>query len=404
MQGSLIVRTNTFDAPYWEIKWRDKAGKQIKRRVPGGDAWLERDDDGTGWVPRAGRPTTGSLSRDMAVVAATKLQEDYEAQEASRIAQEALGSMSTATFSDVAALWLHRAERRGRKRSTVLDYRQVLDSYLTSGNGNVSRLGIKRAPFVNAPITSLDNQAATILMRGWFDEMPPSRTRDKLLTITRGILRFAVNEGYIGTNVALRVDRHQATYTESYDCFDVAEIKLLLAATTNQLDRVLFATVAMAGLRRGELIALHWRDIDWEGHKIIVRGNVHQGRLVSTKSGHHRYVPLVPELANMLATIAPEGSATKSHRSKALVFSGTDGGFMDPSALRRRYLKAAAAAGLRPLPFHSLRHHFASQAIQVASVQQVRSWCGHSDIRTTSRYLHSRSSVDDATLLAGGFS
>jgi integrase len=303
---------------------------------------------------------------------------------------------------------LERATRRGRKRSTLLDYRQVLDTYLTSGNGNVSRLGIKRAPFVNQPIASLDNQAATIIVREWFDSQPPSRTRDKLLTITRGILRFAVAEGYVATNVALRVDRHHQGYDGSYDYYDVAEIRELLAAATNELDRVLFATASMAGLRRGELIGLHWRNIDWQGHKINVQGNVSRGRLVSTKSGHHRVVPLVPELAELLATIAPADNmagkaATKRSAASGLVFPGTDGSYQDPSALRRRYIKAVKTAGLRQLPFHSLRHAFASTAIQVASIQQVKDWCGHSSIVTTSRYLHSRSSVDDATLLAQGF-
>ena len=403
MQGNLVVRANSFDLPHWESKWRTRDGKQIKKRIPG-DAWLERDDAGTGWKPRAGRPAAGCLTRDQAVVAATRLQEDWEAQDAAQRAEAALGTLATATFSDVAWQWHARAERRGRKRSTLLDYQQVLATYLTTsdGNSNASRLGIKRAPFVHHPVRSMDNQAATIVMREWFDSMPPGRTRDKLLTIVRGILRYAVAEGYVATNIGLRVDRHHLAYDGSYDFYSVDEIKLLLDAATNEMDRVLFATAAMAGLRRGELIALALRDIDWEGHKIIVRGNVSRGKLVSTKSGHHRVVPLVPELAKMLATIAPEGTATKRSAS-GLVFPGQDGGYQDPSALRRRYLKAAAAAGLRHLPFHSLRHSFSSHAIQVASIQQVRSWCGHSDLRTTARYLHSRSSVDDATLLAQGF-
>jgi integrase len=41
-----------------------------------------------------------------------------------------------------------------------------------------------------------------------------------------------------------------------------------------------------------------------------------------------------------------------------LVFVGEAGGYLDGSALRRRYDRALARAGLRPLRFHDLRHTF----------------------------------------------
>jgi integrase len=64
---------------------------------------------------------------------------------------------------------------------------------------------------------------------------------------------------------------------------------------------------------------------------------------------------------------------------------------------------AAKRAGLRPLPFHSLRHHFGSVAVNRASLVQVQAWMGHSHIQTTARYLHHKSQASDAALLAGAF-
>ena len=43
------------------------------------------------------------------------------------------------------------------------------------------------------------------------------------------------------------------------------------------LDRVLYRTAAMTGLRLGELIALRWRDVDWTASAIRVRSNYHGG-------------------------------------------------------------------------------------------------------------------------------
>ena len=73
------------------------------------------------------------------------------------------------------------------------------------------------------------------------------------------------------------------------------------------------------------------------------------------------------------------------------MFCNEVGGYLDGSALRRRYVAAAKRAGLRPLPFHSLRHHFGSVAVNRASLVQVQAWMGHADIQTTARYLHHRS-------------
>ncbi len=60
-------------------------------------------------------------------------------------------------------------------------------------------------------------------------------------------------------------------------------------------------------------------------------------------------------------------------------------------------------AGLRLLPFHSLRHYFGSMAVNRASLVQVQAWMGHSHIQTTARYLYAKSQADDAALLASAF-
>ena len=85
------------------------------------------------------------------------------------------------------------------------------------------------------------------------------------------------------------------------------------------------------------------------------------------------------------------------------VFAGTVGGHLDASTLRRRYVAAVKRADLRQLPFHSLRHYFGSMAVNRASLVQVQSWMGHAHIQTTARYLHPKSQVGDAALVAGAF-
>jgi integrase len=86
-----------------------------------------------------------------------------------------------------------------------------------------------------------------------------------------------------------------------------------------------------------------------------------------------------------------------------LVFVDLAGGYLDGSALRRRYKTALAAAGLRPLRFHDLRHTFGTRMIAKADIRRVQEWMGHADIQTTMRYLHYAPREEDARLVAEAF-
>jgi hypothetical protein len=84
------------------------------------------------------------------------------------------------------------------------------------------------------------------------------------------------------------------------------------------------------------------------------------------------------------------------------VFVGELGGFLDSSALRRRFKRARDKAGLRPLRFHDLRHRFGSIAIRVADPREVQEWLGHADFTTTQIYMHYKPRADAARRLSAG--
>ncbi len=102
--------------------------------------------------------------------------------------------------------------------------------------------------------------------------------------------------------------------------------------------------------------------------------------LTSPKSGKVRSVPLA---GDVVAELARLGQRPDWVGEDDLVFAGTPGSYLDGSALRRRYKEALAAAGLRPLRFHDLRHTFGTRMIAKADIRRVQEWMGHADIRTT---------------------
>jgi integrase len=158
---------------------------------------------------------------------------------------------------------------------------------------------------------------------------------------------------------------------------------------------------AFTGLRRGELLALRWRDVDFAGSVVRVRASYAAGELTTPKSGKVRSAPMAPDVASTLARLGGREHWTSEDD---LVFAGGAGGYLDGSALRRRYAAALGQAGLRPLRFHDLRHTFGTRLIAKADIRRVQEWMGHADVQTTMRYLHYAPRGDEAQLVAEAFS
>ena len=303
------------------------------------------------------------------------------------------------TFADAAEAWLLHGERkRNLKRSTLRDYRQALDTYLLPApeDSKSSETRYGRAPFALTPLRDLDSKQ----LKAWYDDLPYGRTTEKLLMIVRAILAHARGRGWIEMDPCATLERQQVRYSGDYDFYSREEVDALVCAAVSEQDAAVYATAAMTGLRRGELVALRWRDIDFPGQAIRVRANYSHGELVTPKSGKVRSVPMVPEVAQALARLSQREFFVGEEDP---VFVGQVGQHMDASALRRRYANAVRHAELRPLPFHSLRHYFGSMAVNRATLVQVQSWMGHAHIQTTARYLHAKSQADDAALLASAF-
>ncbi|MGI8902591.1 MAG: tyrosine-type recombinase/integrase [Solirubrobacteraceae bacterium] len=77
---------------------------------------------------------------------------------------------------------------------------------------------------------------------------------------------------------------------------------------------------------------------------------------------------------------------------------------LDGSALRRRYKRARDAAGLRALRWHDLRHTFGSLLVAGGvDLVSVKDAMGHSQLTTTSRYLHARPATERAAAFTAAF-
>jgi integrase len=176
----------------------------------------------------------------------------------------------------------------------------------------------------------------------------------------------------------------------------------LVRAAGSEHDGAIYLTAAFIGLRRGELVALRWRDVDFARRHVRVTASYTERLLTTPKSGKLRSVPLAPIVAEALARLGQRDEFTAEDD---LVFPGIAGTYLDASALYRRYKAALGRAGLRDLRFHDLRHTFGTQVIgnPRVSIVQVKEWMGHADIDTTMKYLHFAPRAGDADLVAEAF-
>jgi hypothetical protein len=94
---------------------------------------------------------------------------------------------------------------------------------------------------------------------------------------------------------------------------------------------------------------------------------------------------MAPEVAKTLARL---GQRELFVGDDDLVFVGTTGGYLDGSALSKRFRASLVRAGLRRLRFHDLRHTFGTRVIAKADIRRVQEWMGHANVQTTMQYLH----------------
>jgi integrase len=172
-------------------------------------------------------------------------------------------------------------------------------------------------------------------------------------------------------------------------------------AAEDQRDAEAVRVAAYAGLRQGELLALRWRDIDWAGSAITVSRSFSVGIEGETKSGRIRRVPMADQTTAALDRLSRRGDFTSPDD---LVFCSPIGRSLNASALRRRYKKARDVAGMRPLRWHDLRHSFGSLLVAGGvDIVSVKDAMGHTQLATTSRYLHARPASERAAQFTAAF-
>jgi integrase len=142
--------------------------------------------------------------------------------------------------------------------------------------------------------------------------------------------------------------------------------------------RSMIITALDTGMRRGEMLALRFCDIDGVRQVLVLRGP-------TTKSKKTRLVPIGTARLKAVLEFQQLDGAGEQKADTAPVFSDAAG---EPMLFpRKAWEKALADAGLKDLRWHDLRHEYASRlAERGVPLSPVRDLLGHASITTTERY------------------
>jgi len=206
------------------------------------------------------------------------------------------------------------------------------------------------------------------------------KTVNNVLTFLNVLLKKAVEWGIIdGMPCAIKLLPISKPAASFHD-FDSYERLVETARANDWRTHLIVLLGGEAGLRAGEMVALHWSDVDFANSQLCVRHSDYRGQLTTPKNGRIRFVPLTRRLAIALRE--------HRHLRSPRVLCRDDGRPLTRQSAWLRVRRVVRTANV-PTGGHILRHTFWSHlAMRGAPGKAIQELAGHQELGTTSRYMH----------------
>lgn len=288
------------------------------------------------------------------------------------------------TVTGLIERWLDLTEH---ETSTADTYRSLLRRYIEPAIGKV-RVGQLEPMHIERVLLSMRRNGLS------------ERTRQQTYAVLHASLERAFRWGWIAANPAARVDRPRAGKHEIRlpPIADVVKGVAAIGEFDPLLSRLGGFLLAM-GLRRGEVCALRWDDVDVDGRRLHVRHAMDaDGRgLKSPKSGQRRTIELDALSVGLLEErwrearrLAIDGGWDVT--AHCYVWTRDDTGRRNwrPDVLSKDWSTAAKRVGLDGLRLHDLRHACASLLVAAGvPIPEISRRLGHaSKVMTLDVYAH----------------
>ncbi|MFJ9693658.1 tyrosine recombinase XerC [Kitasatospora sp. NPDC101183] len=332
---------------------------------------------------------------------------------------------TNAKMEEYLTYWLATVVKVNRRPKTYQGYESVVRVHLVPGLGT-KKLRTLRAADVRKWLADVAS-ACQCCKNGWdaarskpeccaagecCETKLSRRMVQSIHAVLRNALESAVREELILRNVAKLVQVPTPDYSTGKG-LTVPQARLLLkTASADRLHGLYVLALAM-GLRRGELLGLHWAAVDLERGTLIVSSNLQRVdgalQLGPTKTASSlRTLPLPPLVLEALRAhrerqAQERVAAGERWKDTGLVFTSRVGTPIEPDNLRRSWYPLRDRLGLS-LRFHDLRHTCVTLLLDLGVPPHiVRQIAGHSDIGVTMK-VYAHASLDEQRKALGSLS
>ncbi len=262
---------------------------------------------------------------------------------------------------------------------------------------------IKDSNFGKLPITEVKQ----VMVQQFLNEN--SNVSDRTLTSLRYLLRrsydLAINNNLVRINpvIGITIPKKKDTSKKTeIEILTVEEQKKYITATSCTKYRPMLLLALFTGMRRGELLALTWDNVDLKKGVIYVKESMRRIRKYNTDGTYtselqfkgpktangNREIPITKDVIKMLKEHQIEQDSTKNTLN--LVFPNGNYNPHHPDDVIRIQKAVCKRAGIPYKTFHALRHTFATRLVEAGKdIKTISKLLGHSDISITlNTYVH----------------
>jgi len=368
---------------------RDKDGKLISYSIR---VHRGRGADGKQLKPYT---TTFEVSPTWAEKSARKKAEAFAAT-FEKECRMGITSDSRQTFQSYAEYVLELKERRGDKHSSIADYK-LMSKRIYPAIGHI-KLRELRPDHLNSFYADLAKPGQNKRTGGKLSNKTILR-HHRFISI---VLAQAVREGLVPFNAASRAEPPKAEKKEANHLQKDDIAAILKALETEPIKwQMLVHMLMITGARRGEIIGLKWKNVDFDNNRIYICNTVYY----TPDRGVYESSPKTESSKRYIALPAQTMQELKKYRvwqyeerlklgayyqNQDYVFSQDNGNVMHPDSLATWLARFSKRHGLPHINPHAFRHTMASMLFfNGMDAVSISKRLGHAQVSTTSDiYAH----------------
>ena len=334
-------------------------------------------------------PATGKRLTQYATVRGTK--KDAERELNKQLAQVDEGSFverSATTVAEYARHWQTAIAAAKASAKTLERYGEIIAQHIIPRLGNIALQKLDGG--------KIDEFYAHLRMAGRRDSKGglAAQTVMHIHRLLSQILSSAVKARKLRASPMQAVQTTPKVRREEIQVLDDAELAKLLKHLKGRSIYMPVLTAASTGMRRGEILALRWKDIDLDRATLQVAQVIEE-----TKAGLALKEPKTERSRRTIALPARLVQEFRQHRKEQaelrlklglgkderdLVFPTFDGHLRSPRPFSKEFAREAEAAGVPHVTFHGLRHtHITHLLRSGVPVHVVSARAGHANPSVT---------------------